>query len=92
VSSSLSDFECCPGCGESFQGPQIPQEYIDKGYYGEGARYYSTKLGIEVRGAYDGVLIWKCEVCNHMWPRFSYEQWGNLHEKALNIISEWEKK
>jgi hypothetical protein len=83
--------EFCQGCGESFRGPKIPQEYIDKGYYEEGVQYYSTKLGIEVRGVYDGVLIWKCENCFHMWPRFSQENWERLHNKALDIIKEWEK-
>lgn len=81
--------EFCPGCGESFRGPAIPQEYIDKGYYGTDT-HYSTKLGIEVRGVYDGVLIWKCEKCNHMWPRFSEENWERLHKKALEIINQWE--
>lgn len=88
----MEDEEFCPHCGESFRGPEIPQEYIDKGYYGEGTQYYSTKLGIEVKGAYDGVLIWKCEKCNHMWPRFSVESWESLHNKAVAIIQNWNKE
>lgn len=86
----LEEEEFCPSCGESFRGAEIPQEYIDKGYYGEGTRYYSTKLGIDVRGAYDGVLIWKCEVCNYMWPRFPEGE--RLHDVAVKIIEKWENK
>lgn len=48
-------------------------------------------MGIEVRGVYDGVLIWKCADCNHMWPRFSEENWERLHKKALETINNWEK-
>lgn len=52
---------------------------------------WKHKMGIEVRGVYDGVLIWKCPFCKHMWPRFSYDQWGNLYEKALEVIQNWKK-
>lgn len=84
--------EFCPFCGESFRGSEIPQEYIDKGYYEEDTRYYSTKLGIQVQGQYDGVLIWKCEKCNHMWPRFSKESWETMHNRGLKHIQVMKEK
>jgi hypothetical protein len=39
--------------------------------------------GVEVRGAYDGVLYWECSACHHMWPRFSD---GRLHEQGVQAI------
>lgn len=98
----------CPGCGASDVGGPIPEDIVhhyvpwevsSKGK-DEALKWLETNpwptwgvfKGIEVRGVYDGVLIWECPYCDHKWPRFSYEQWGNLHEKALNLIAEWKKE
>jgi len=27
-------------------------------------------VGVEVRGIYDGVLYWHCDMCGSAWPRF----------------------
>lgn len=90
--------ECgsCEVCGESFQGFRIPEEDLRKGYYGEWdgvtPQFGSLKHGIQVRGVYDGILIWQCPFCQYMWPRFSEEFWERLHIKALQIITQWEKE
>lgn len=43
-------------------------------------------VGIEVRGAYDGVLFWKCHN-GHLWPRF--EPGTRLYDKAVDFIATW---
>lgn len=48
--------------------------------------------GIEVRGEYDGILIWQCCDCKHRWPRFSQEQWETVYNKAVRIINDWNKE
>ena len=98
----------CPGCGASDIGGPIPEDIVHnyvpwdvyKGGKGAVRDWLKTNpwptwrkfLGIEVRGVYDGVLIWKCEDCNHQWPRFSREGWERLHVKALEIIENWNKE
>ena len=44
---------------------------------------------IEVRGVYDGGLIWECPVCHAKWPRFNE---GRLHRAALKVIEEWKNE
>lgn len=77
--------ESCPNCGSDLRGEPIPQEYIDKGYY-EAGSHYNRILGIEIRGVYDGVLIWECPDCGFTWPRFDA---GRLYIKAKEIINAW---
>lgn len=48
----------------------------------------TNPYGIDIQGLYDGVLIWECPACNHMWPRFPT---GARHERALKIIEDWKK-
>ena len=43
--------------------------------------------GIDIRGEYDGVLIWECPSCSHAWPRFTEGRWNR---RAAEIINEWE--
>lgn len=46
--------------------------------YGEKApedRFYQRKIGIEIRGVYDGVLLWQCPDCGGRWHR-----WPEGHE------------
>jgi hypothetical protein len=47
----------------------------------------TNPYGIEIRGGYDGVLIWECPACNHMWPRFTS---GPRHKRGLETIARWE--
>lgn len=51
----------CPHCGADLRGPKIPNS----------DRHYSRRIGIEVRGVYDGVLFWQCPDCGgkqNRWP------------------------
>lgn len=99
----------CPGCGASDVGGPIPSDIIhhyvpfEHGKTNEQALEYlkgkewptwGRFMGIEVQGVYDGVLIWKCQDCEHMWPRFlgGDPYWERLHNKAKDIIKEWESK
>ncbi len=102
----MDEYEVCPGCGESLMGGLIPGEHIE--HYvpwevskaGQTEEWLKTnpwprwkkKVGIEVRGVYDGILIWKHEDCGHMWPRFSKTDWERLHDKAVAIIREWDRQ
>lgn len=47
---------------------------------------HTEPIGIEVRGVYDGVLIWQCQVCDALWPRFAD---GPRHLAALELIEHW---
>lgn len=62
--------DTCPHCKANLQGDPIPQQYIDAGYYGT-STHYSRKIGVEVRGVYDGVLYWQCPDCGGVWHRWS---------------------
>lgn len=87
--------EICPGCGDSVMGGRIPERmvhnYVPLKHYHNPQEWlkdnpwprWRNKLGIEVRGAYDGVLIWKHETCGHMWPRFSESDWDVMYHRAL---------
>ena len=37
-------------------------------------KYYSNLIGIEIRGKYDGVSIWKCPACNTQWDRWTGQE------------------
>ena len=50
------------------------------------AGHIDTPFMVEVRGVYDGGLIFECPVCQARWPRFAE---GRLHRAALKIIEEW---
>lgn len=45
----------------------------------------SAIIGHEVRGVYDGVLVWGCMGCGHLWNRWPEGHY--LHAKA----EEWLK-
>jgi hypothetical protein len=47
---------------------------------------YGQPWGIDIRGTYDGVLIWECPSCRHQWPRFTQGRWNR---QALEIIANW---
>lgn len=75
--------DTCPkGC--DLRGQPIPQEYIDKGYYGENPpTHYSRMVGVEIRGVYDGVVGWYCPDCGHKWVRL--ERFAN-HPTVLEWL------
>ena len=41
-------------------------------------------IGIELRGQYDGVLVWRCAKCEHQWPRFASGRWHDVAAKWIN--------
>ena len=45
---------------------------------------HTEQYAIEVRGVYDGTLVWQCRDCSHMWPRFPG---GTLNLAALRWIA-----
>lgn len=49
----------CPRCKADLNGAPRP----DGGFY-------SRKIGVEVLGAWDGVLFWRCPDCEGEWHRF----------------------
>jgi hypothetical protein len=75
--------EHCPHCNADLTGEPIPQEYIDKGYYGD-KTHYSRKVGHEIRGVYDGVLFWSCPDCGKAWPRWT--DGGRLTDAAADWV------
>lgn len=81
--------DTCPKNGCDLRDEPIPQEYIDKGYYGD-STHYSRLIGYDgsYHGIYDGVIIWMCPDCGHAWPRFKE---GYRYDAALEIIkqNEW---
>ncbi len=60
----------CPECGADWTGPPIPQDI--RHHYGD-QTHFSRRIGIELKGIYDGVIVWKCPDCGHMKHRFSGE-------------------
>jgi predicted RNA-binding Zn-ribbon protein involved in translation (DUF1610 family) len=61
----------CESCGASWRGSPIPEDQQD--LFGN-ATHFSRQIGIELRGVYDGVVIWKCPDCGVMTHRFSGER------------------
>jgi hypothetical protein len=60
----------CPECKSDLTGDPIPQEFLDKGYYGDDTTHYSRVIGIEDPDVYDGISWWECPDCKHIWKRF----------------------
>lgn len=94
-----SNAEHCPECGASLQGPAIPEE--SRHYYAridaseeevkrEAPTHYSRKIGVELPGVYDGVLLWQCPACDANWHR-----WGSnapWYAAAERFITEQNKR
>lgn len=59
--------DACPRCKRSFKGPQIPDEFM----FGEsGPAYYSSIIGVTIRGMFDVTAYWQCPYCGWAWHRF----------------------
>lgn len=66
----MSEKELCPLCGADFA-------------YGATGQC-SRKIGVEIRGVYDGVLFWQCPDCGGRWHRFPATH--PLYERAARYI------
>lgn len=98
----------CPGCGSDLNGGKISKDIVkhyvpyDVSRQGDASvsgwlkvnpwPTWSRKHGIEVRGVYDGVLVWQCPDCAHMWPRFDKGTWLELHTKGVEYIAAIDRK
>jgi rubredoxin len=87
VASDGSD-RVCPVCQADLNGPQISQEYIEKGYYGDldpaVPHYYSQLIGIDGQDYYDGVVYWRCPDCDVCWPRIGIDP-PPFFQEALDL-------
>lgn len=79
----MNEYTCPNGC--DLLGDPIPQEAIDAVWYGPGVTHFNRRVGLEVRGVYDGVLIWYCPDCDVKWPRFGKPDWR--HKEAMRLIA-----
>lgn len=59
----------CPHCKANLQGPAIPQQYIDQGYYAPGETHYSRRIGI-YDTTKDMTVGYRCPDCDGYWSRF----------------------
>lgn len=99
----------CPHCGVDLNGGKIPKDivhhYVPYSVAKKGSASvagwlevnpwptFSRKHGIEVRGVYDGVLVWQCPDCAEMWPRFQKNDDGRfLWTKGMEYIDAINKK
>lgn len=76
----------CPHCNVSFQGAKIPK----KDQYLYGATHFSNtnKIGVEIRGVYDGVLFWHCNACGGNWQRWT-DGWPEMQAKAEKYMKDF---
>jgi hypothetical protein len=74
--------EACPHCAADLRGSEIPVEW--RASYAPGATHYSRMMGVEVQGAYDGVLYWQCPDCGGRWHRWA--EGTRLHEVAKQYV------
>ena len=43
-----------------------------------------AKIGVEIWGVYDGVLFWRCGVCDRAWHRFP--EGHHLRARAAHFV------
>lgn len=48
----------------------------------------ANRMGVNIPGAYDGVLFWRCMFCGHDWHRFSSELMRSRAEPYMNLPSD----
>ena len=80
----MTDDDKCPHCHVNWQGPEIPKASLAKGYFGEWdgvtPKYFTRRIGIEIRGLYDGTAYYQCPDCHGEWPREGREDlWDATH-------------
>lgn len=47
-----------------------------------------NRMGVNIPGAYDGVLFWRCMFCGHDWHRFSSKLMRSRAESHMNLPSD----
>lgn len=53
----------------------------------------SRVVGVEIWGAYDGILFWTCPDCGHGWPRvFGMPERDELSEREVLIYNKTRKR
>ncbi|KOP80211.1 hypothetical protein AMS59_02100 [Lysinibacillus sp. FJAT-14745] len=55
--------ECCPHCGVSLQGEEIPKEQQTS----YNTTHFTRKIGMTTLEA-DRILYWQCPDCHNKWP------------------------
>lgn len=78
------DENICPHCETDLRDKPIPKEH--QHLYGT-STHFSRKIGIEIRGVYDGMLFWQCPNCGGRWHRFTDEYMRKKAEPYIDIAS-----
>lgn len=74
------EYEKCSGDNNCF--PCLPY-----GWREPEERFFSRIIGIEIQGAYDGVLFWQCPDCGKAWQRWDDPKM-ELYVRAQKFIDE----
>lgn len=82
----MSGLDNCPHCGVSLIGDPIPEK--DRHHFGK-ETHFRREVGIEIWGAYDGILYWQCPDCGGSWHRWPVESWQ--HERAKEFVTKSKK-
>jgi predicted Zn-ribbon and HTH transcriptional regulator len=64
----ITKLERCPVCDSDWISSYIPQESIDKGFYGKDSKFFSRVWGIEYTGS-DRISHYQCPDCDSCWDR-----------------------
>lgn len=77
----------CPGCSADLRGNRIPG--AERHLYTIGATHFSRKIGVVVRGIFDGVLYWQCPDCGHRWHRFPVGDYRRAAAEPYVYVGRW---
>jgi len=61
---------------------RVKEAASNYGWTPENRKKFGRKIGIEVRGVYDGVLYWKCPDCGTYTGRFSGVVYSDIEENS----------
>jgi hypothetical protein len=92
----------CPHCNVSLIGAPIPEhinqpafnKYMGKMWrpYGD-ATHWRREVGVEIRGAHDGVLFYQCPDCKGTWNRWpDTDYYRSLHDRAEVEMRKWGRR
>ena len=80
----IGEKDFCPSCNYDFKGEDIYEHFLEKyndpirafeaarsyGWREDNQICFKKEIGIEIPGAYDGILFYKCPECKCYWRRF----------------------